>query len=68
MLKKNCSFSVVLVKGLVSQGKVLFKDITGITINTCEDPEESVVRGLVKIVSDSKFRHLAFSMKNKILK
>lgn len=48
--------------------KVLFKEITGITINTCEDPEESVVRGLVKIVSDSKFKHLAFSMKNKILK
>ena len=48
--------------------KVLFKEITGITINTCEEPEESVVRGLVKIVSDSKFKHLAFSMKNKILK
>ena len=48
--------------------KVLFKDITGITINTCEEPEESVVRGLIKIVSDNKFKHLAFSMKNKILK
>ena len=47
---------------------VLFKEITGIKINTCEDPEECVVRGLVKIVSDNKFKHLAFSMKNKILK
>ena len=46
----------------------LFKEITGIKINTCEEPEECVVRGLVKIVSDNKFKHLAFSMKNKILK
>lgn len=46
----------------------LFKQITGIEINTCEEPEECVVRGLVKIVSDSKFKHLAFSMKSKILK
>lgn len=45
----------------------LFKQITGIEINTCEDPEECVVRGLVKIVSDSKYKHLAFSMKSKIL-
>lgn len=42
-------------------------DITGIEINTCEEPEECVVRGLLKIVSDAKFKHLAFSMKNKIL-
>lgn len=47
---------------------VLFKEITGIKINTCEEPEECVVRGLVKIVSDNKLKHLAFSMKNKILK
>ena len=47
---------------------VLFKEITGIKINTCEEPEECVVRGLVKIVSDSKLKHLAFSMKNRILK
>lgn len=45
----------------------LFKQITGIEINTCEDPEECVVRGLVKIVSDNKYKHLAFSMKSKIL-
>lgn len=45
----------------------LFKQITGIEINTCEEPEECVVRGLVKIVSDSKYKHLAFSMKSKIL-
>lgn len=45
----------------------LFRQITGIEINTCEDPEECVVRGLIKIVSDNKFKHLAFSMKSKIL-
>ena len=45
----------------------LFADITGIDINTCEEPEECVVRGLVKIVSNSKYKHLAFSMKSKIL-
>ena len=45
----------------------LFRDITGIEINACEEPEECVVRGLLKIVSDAKFKHLAFSMKNKIL-
>jgi rod shape-determining protein MreB len=37
----------------------LFNEITGIPINTCEMPEECVVRGLVKIVSDSKYKHLA---------
>lgn len=45
----------------------LFRQITGIEINTCEEPEECVVRGLVKIVSDSKYKHLAFTMKSKIL-
>lgn len=45
----------------------LFRQITGIEINTCEEPEECVVRGLIKIVSDNKFKHLAFSMKSKIL-
>ncbi len=45
----------------------LFESITGIKINTCESPEECVVRGLVKIVSDNKYKHLAFSMKSKIL-
>ena len=44
----------------------LFRDITGIEINTCEEPEECVVRGLLKIVSDAKFKHL-HSAKNKIL-
>ena len=41
----------------------LFEEITGIKINTTDAPEESAVRGLVKIVSDSKFKRLPFTMK-----
>lgn len=41
----------------------LFEDITNIKVNTCDQPEESAARGLVKIVSDSKYKRLPFSMK-----
>lgn len=41
----------------------LFEQITNIKINKCEQPEESAARGLVKIVSDSKYKRLPFSMK-----
>lgn len=41
----------------------LFEEITNIKVNTTEVPEESAARGLVKIVSDSKFKRLPFSMK-----
>lgn len=46
----------------------LFTQITNIRVNTCENPEETVVRGLMKIVSDSKYKHLTFNMKTRILK
>lgn len=46
----------------------LFANITNIRVNTCELPEESAVRGLNKIVSDEKYRKLAFSMKTRIYK
>ena len=46
----------------------LFTQITNIRVNTCENPEESVVRGLIKIVSESKYKHLTFNMKTRILK
>lgn len=46
----------------------LFTQITNIRVNTCEFPEESAVRGLDKIVSDEKYRKLAFSMKSRIYK
>ena len=41
----------------------LFENITNIKVNTTDAPEESAVRGLVKIVSDSKFKKLPFTMK-----
>ena len=41
----------------------LFEKITNIKVNTTDAPEESAVRGLVKIVSDSKYRKLPFTMK-----
>ena len=41
----------------------LFEAITNIKVNTSDAPEESAVRGLVKIVSDSKFKKLPFTMK-----
>ena len=41
----------------------LFETITNIKVNTTDAPEESAVRGLVKIVSDSKFKKLPFTMK-----
>lgn len=41
----------------------LFEGITNIKVNTADAPEESAVRGLVKIVTDSKFKKLPFTMK-----
>lgn len=41
----------------------LFENITGIKVITSDAPEESAVFGLVKIVSDSKFKNLPFTMK-----
>ena len=44
----------------------LFTEITNIKVNSCENPEECAVRGLNKIVSDEKYKHLGFSMKSKM--
>ena len=41
----------------------LFEQITGIKVIPSEFPEESAVRGLVKIVSESKYKTLPFSIK-----
>ena len=46
----------------------LFTQITNIRVNTCEYPEESAVRGLNKIVSEEKYKKLAFSMKTIIFR
>lgn len=41
----------------------LFENITGIKVNISDYPEESSVRGLVKIMTDSKYKRLPFSIK-----
>ena len=41
----------------------LFEQITNIKVIPSENPDESSVRGLVKIVSDSKYKRLPFSIK-----
>jgi rod shape-determining protein MreB len=43
----------------------LFTQITNIKVNTCEDPQQSAVRGLSKIATDSKYKRLPFSLKNR---
>lgn len=47
---------------------LLFEQITNIRVNTAEDPEASSVKGLVRIVSESKYRRLTFCIKNNTLK
>ena len=70
-LAKDIIHSGIYITGGGSQidnlGK-LFEQITNIKVNSCDKPEESAVRGLVKIVSDSKYKRLPFSMKNSILR
>lgn len=48
----------------ISKMDELFSQITNIRVNICEHPEESAVRGLNCIVSDEKYKKLAFSMKS----
>lgn len=46
----------------------LFEQITGIKVNTCETPDESAVRGLVQIVSESKYKRLPFTIRSNSLR
>ena len=46
----------------------LFEQISGIKVNTCEQPDETVVRGLAAIVSDVKYKNLSYTMKTKMFK
>ena len=45
----------------------LFTDITNIKVNTCEEPDETVVRGLSLVVTNDKFKRLSYSMRTKFL-
>lgn len=70
-LAKDIIHSGIYITGGASQIKqldALFTQITNIKVNRCDEPEESVVRGLIKIVSDEKYKHLAFSLKTRIYK
>lgn len=52
----------------ISRLNELFTQITNMRVNTCDYPEETAVRGLNKIMSDEKYRKLAFSMKTIIFR
>ena len=45
---------------------ILFEQITNIKINSADNPEDSVVRGLVEIVSDPKYKSLTYIPKEKL--
>lgn len=65
-LAKDIIYSGIYITGggsMIHGLDKLFQDITNIKVNTCEQPEESAARGLVKIVSDSKYKRLPFSIK-----
>lgn len=47
------------IKGLAD----MFHQQTGLKVNTCEKPSESVARGLAKMIQDSNYRKLAYSTK-----
>ena len=46
----------------------LFTEITNIKVNTCDNPEQSAVRGLAKIASDSKYKRIPYTVKTNSLK
>lgn len=70
-LAKDIIHSGIYLTGGASQISCLdqlFAQTTNIRVNLCEYPEESAVRGLNKIVSEEKFKKLAFSMKTIIFR
>ena len=52
----------------MEQLDVLFKDLTNIEVNTCENPDECVTRGLGLVIKYNKYKHLAYSMRTKVFK
>ena len=41
-------------------------EVTNIKVNVCENGEESVARGLGRVIEDDKFRRFGYSMKSRI--
>lgn len=65
-LAKDIMHSGIYITGgssLIHNLDKLFESITNIKVNTTDAPDESVVRGLVKIVSDPKLKKLPFTIK-----
>ncbi len=46
----------------------LFTDLTKIPVNTCEDPELTVARGLSLVITSERFEHLAYSLRARIFR
>jgi rod shape-determining protein MreB len=70
-LAKDIIYSGIYITGggaKIDNLATLFTQISNIKVNVSDYPEESAVRGLVKIVSDQKYRHLLFTIKNNLLK
>jgi rod shape-determining protein MreB len=70
-LAKDIIYSGIYITGggaKIDNLATLFEQISNIKVNVSENPEESSVRGLVKIVSDPKYKHLLFTIKNNLLK
>lgn len=65
-LAKDIIHSGIYITGggaMIRDLGALFQQITNIPVNTSELPEETSVKGLVKIVSESKYKSLPFSIK-----
>ena len=70
-LAKDVVKSGIYITGGSSQLKdfdKLIADVTGIQVNTCENPEECVVRGLSSIIAEPGYHKLAYTMKPKSFK
>ncbi|MCC8029965.1 MAG: rod shape-determining protein [Lachnospiraceae bacterium] len=46
----------------------LFTQITNIAVNTCEDPDETVVKGLSLVVTNDRYKHLAYNMRTRVFR
>lgn len=46
----------------------LFSEVTNIKVNAIDDPQESCVRGLGQVLSDTKYKQYGYSMKTRIFK
>ena len=46
----------------------LFSEVTNIKVNVMDEPQESCVRGLGQVLSDSKYKIYGYSMRARIFK